>query len=147
MSRTPTLDRSTSARALVRLAGLGVALCGLQAAAQAAAPGADIESRYRTERASCLDGSSNEDRRTCLQEAGAARDAARKGRLDNGHDDYAKHARARCDALQGDDARDCLSRVRGQGFVSGSVRDGGILRETVTTTVGPVVPLAVIVAP
>jgi hypothetical protein len=99
-----------------------------------------IEARYQQQRQSCLDGSSNEDRATCLKEAGAAREADLRGRLGSDDATYGRNARARCDALRGDDAKDCLSRVRGEGGVSGSVRGGGILRETVTVTTGPVPP-------
>ena len=47
-----------------------------------AADTAAIEAAYRQERAKCLDGRSQQDRATCLQEAGAARAEALRGRLD-----------------------------------------------------------------
>src|SRR5690606_16943646 len=41
----------------------------------------DAQARYERERAACTDGSSQQDRATCLKEAGAARDESRGGRL------------------------------------------------------------------
>ena len=98
----------------------------------------EIDARYRAERTACEQGRTGEDTATCLHEAVAARDAARRGQLEDGATRYDENARARCNRLQGDDARDCQARVRGEGLVSGSVRGGGILRETVTIVVGPV---------
>jgi hypothetical protein len=95
-------------------------------------PSADIEARYHAERATCMSGSSNQDRSTCLKEAGAARDEARKGQLTDGDGKLRQNAKQRCDALSGDDARDCLARMKGKGTTSGSAQGGGILRETVT---------------
>jgi hypothetical protein len=39
--------------------------------------------------------------------------------------------------LAGDERRDCLARMRGEGTVSGSVEAGGILREKVTVVPAP----------
>ena len=110
------------------------------ATAVAETPAADIQARYQQERAKCLDGRSNQDRATCLKEAGAARDEARKGRLDDGDAKYRSNARDRCNALAGDEARDCLARMKGKGTTSGSAQSGGILRETVTRETKAVEP-------
>jgi hypothetical protein len=128
-------------RRLVGAACCVGAILGLWAAADLArADGAgDVEARYRQERQACMDGSSNQDRPTCLQEAGAARDAARRGQLDVADAKYKRNAQARCAVLQGDEARDCLARTNGEGTTSGSARAGGIYRETVTREVGPAV--------
>ena len=85
----------------------------------------------------CTNGQSNQDRATCLQEAGAARDAANKGQLNDGDARYRRNAKVRCDALTGDEARDCLARMQGKGTTSGSAEAGGIYRETVTREVKP----------
>ena len=122
-----------------------LSVCAAAAMAVAKTPAADIQMRYQQERARCLDGSSNQDRATCLKEAGAARDEARKGHLNDGDAKYRSNARDRCNALTGDEARDCLVRMKGKGntnttntTTSGSVESGGILRETVTRETKPV---------
>ena len=103
---------------------------------------ADVQARYQQDRANCLSGSSNQDRATCLKEAGAARAAARQGQLDDAGAAKQGNARLRCQALTGDDAKDCISRASGNGTVSGSARTGGVLRETVTTQILPAEPPA-----
>lgn len=121
---------------LLLIAAGGATLCVAANLAQAAGTGAsnkDIDAAYRRERASCMDGSSNEDRATCLKEAGAARDEARRGQLTDDRDAERQNAVARCNALPEADRGDCVRRVRGDGTVSGSVGAGGIFRETVTT--------------
>lgn len=96
------------------------------------------QSEYEKERAVCVSGKSNQDRATCLKEAGAARDAAKRGQLvDADAASYKKNALDRCKALTGDDARDCVSRMNGGGTASGSVEAGGLYRESVTTQVEP----------
>lgn len=121
---------------LLLIAISGATLCVAANLAQAAATGAsnkDIDAAYRSERASCMDGSSNQDRATCLKEAGAARDEARRGQLTDDRDADRQNAVARCNALPESDRGDCVRRVRGDGTASGSVGGGGIFRETVTT--------------
>ena len=123
-----------------------LSVCAAAATAVAETPSADVQLRYQQERARCLDGSSNQDRATCLKEAGAARDEARKGHLNDGDAKYRSNARDRCNALSGDEARDCLTRIRGKSSsnnnttstTSGSAQSGGILRETVTRETKPV---------
>lgn len=120
---------------------LSVSLLCLSAfAATAAAPGpavAEIEARYKQDRAKCLSGISNQDQSTCLQEATAARDAAKRGQLDDGDARYRRNAKVRCEALTGDEARDCLDRMKGGGTRSGSAQGGGLYRESVTRTTPP----------
>ena len=95
-------------------------------------------SQYDKERAVCMSGRSNQDQATCLKEAGAARDAGKRGQLiDADAASYKKNAVDRCMALAGDDARDCMTRMNGGGTVSGSVEAGGLYRESVTTQVNP----------
>ncbi|MDB5777026.1 MAG: hypothetical protein JWP38_3159 [Herbaspirillum sp.] len=91
------------------------------------------DSDYQRQRAACLNGSSNEDRTTCLKEAGAAREEARRGNLTDDKAAEQRNAVARCNALPEADRVDCVRRVQGDGNVSGSVDAGGIYRETVTT--------------
>jgi hypothetical protein len=83
------------------------------------------------ERQNCMDGKTNQDRATCLREAGAAKQEAQRGNLrDSG--DYGSNASKRCDTLPADQKVDCERRSMGEGSVSGSVGSGGVVRELVT---------------
>ena len=93
---------------------------------------------YQKERAACQ---SAPDRKACLRDAGAAFDAAKHGQLRNGDAAlYEKNALMRCNALPDADRQDCVRRVHGEGEVSGSVKGGGIFRETKTIIADPPVP-------
>ena len=107
-------------------------------AADASAPANDARARYERERAVCMDGRSNQDRATCLKEAGAALDESRRGELARDDGGYRKNALARCKALPAKDQPDCVARIEGDSTTtSGSARDGGILRERVTIEPAP----------
>ena len=143
-----------------RCMALALGLLGAAAYAAPTAP-ADAQARYEHERARCLAGASGQAQETCLREAGAALESARKGQLNDGGTNYRDNAKERCDMLSGDERRDCLARARnaapavrgvercenlagdaarecvaritGRATVeSGSVKGGGVLRETVT---------------
>ena len=98
---------------------------------------AEIQARYERERAVCLNGKSNQDQATCLKEAGAARDVARRGLLDEGNPDYRRNQFDRCKVLTGEEAKDCQLRMKGAGSVSGSASAGGIYRELRTIEPAP----------
>ena len=119
------------------IAGAVLALVG--AGAFAATPQGDVQARYEHERARCLSGQSGQAQDTCMKEAVNARDAAMKGQLADGDGKLGKNAKERCDVLTGDDRRDCMARVKGKSNTteSGSVKGGGILRETVTIEPAP----------
>ena len=122
-----------------------LALFGAAGPAQALSPAESktVEARYQQERSQCLNGSSNQDRATCLREAGAARAEARKNGLSDGAEAYADNQRQRCAALPGTDRSDCLARMDGKGSTSGSVAAGGLLRELVVrepAVAGPAAP-------
>ena len=105
------------------------------------ARGSDADAKYQRERAACMAGqTTNEDRATCLREAAAARDEARKGNLTDGDGQLRKNAKDRCKVLSGDERADCIARMNGEGTVSGSVGGGGILREKVTIVPGKPAP-------
>lgn len=89
--------------------------------------------RYQQERAACLNGQSNQDRATCLKEAGAAFAEAKRGGLTSAA--TAANAIERCQPLPAAERRDCLNRMQAGADSSarGSVAAGGIYRETVTT--------------
>ena len=92
---------------------------------------ADIEAVYRQDRAACENGSTSQDRKSCMREAGAARAAALKGSLGgvSNKDVLMENALRRCDAHKGLDREMCERMVRGDGARSGSVGGGGVLRE------------------
>jgi hypothetical protein len=102
-------------------------------AAAAAVNMSDAQARYRQERANCMSGQSHQDRATCLQEAGAALQEAKRGLLDDGQSAYEQNRRMRCEVHQAGDRDDCLRRMRGEGTITGSVEGGGIYRELRTT--------------
>lgn len=112
------------------------ALCGaavLFSAAVVAAPAiSDAQARYKQERAACESGKSHQDRATCLREAGAALEEARRGRLEDSQAQYEKNALVRCNPLPPAERKDCIARMQGQGTTRGSVAEGGIYRELVT---------------
>jgi hypothetical protein len=105
--------------------------------ANAAVP-SPAEQRYQQDRANCMAGKTAENRKTCLKEAGAALQAARKHELSTPTpEQVAANERKRCAALSGDDRKDCLKRAAGvDTTVSGSVAEGGDLKETVTVVPG-----------
>lgn len=123
------------------LTGVGLALSIVWPAHAAS----DAQKQYEAQKAACNAGTSTQDKATCLKEAGAAFEEAKRNRLDNGDADLRKDAMDRCKALTGSDQRDCIARMKGGGTVSGSVAGGGILREKVTKEVvrpAQVVPAA-----
>lgn len=119
-------------------AAASFALCTASAIAATTTP-PDVQARYEQERARCLAGQSGQALETCLTEAGAAREAARQGQLNDGDAKYRKNAKERCDVLAGADKRDCIARIKGAPNTteSGSVKGGGIVRETITREVAP----------
>lgn len=93
----------------------------------------EAQRRYQQERAYCMSGQSQQDRSTCLKEAGAAYDEARRGRPDNsGASNLSQNAIERCNAQPAADREACVQRIVGAGAAQGSVRGGGIVREAET---------------
>jgi hypothetical protein len=120
---------------------LGASLGCMAALAADKAGVADAQLRYQQERAACLSGSSNQDRATCLREAGAALAEAKRSGLGDGTQPYERNAHQRCERLPDEDRRACDARMQGQGTTSGSAAAGGIYRELVTRE--PIAPNAV----
>lgn len=102
-------------------------------AATAAVNLPEATARHQEERAFCNSGQSHQDRATCLREAGAALVEARRGQLTDEPGVYQQNAMMRCDRLPPDDREACMRRMAGEGTISGSVFDGGLLRELVVT--------------
>lgn len=123
----------------VAAAILALSGASTMAAAAAATSAGDVQARYEHERARCLSGQSGQAQDTCLKEAVNARDAAMKDQLADGDGKLRKNAKERCDVLTGDERRDCMARVKGASNTveSGSVKGGGIIRETVTIEPAP----------
>src|SRR5687768_5771138 len=109
--------------------------------AQAADP-AGAKSVYAQERANCEAGRTQQDRATCLKEAGAAAEERKRNGLAN-PGSARQNAAERCKALPPKDKVDCLARIEGptsanqQVTTSGSVGGGGVIRETRTTSAAP----------
>jgi len=89
----------------------------------------DAQARFRIERAACLEGRTNQDRATCLREAGAALQEARRGRLEDDQAAFDQNRVLRCNPLPPEEKQDCIRRMNGEGIVRGSVEEGGIYRE------------------
>ena len=118
-------------RAALSVVAAAAALLAPQVAAAQGTIGRDAQRIYQQEAAGCR-GSARQDRATCMREAAAARDEARRGRLADQGVDYSKNALQRCEALPAADRQDCMTRMQGRGTASGSVEAGGIYRESVT---------------
>ena len=122
-----------------RLTVSGLIACILLAATTVSTAGGnlrDAQARYNRERAMCLNGMSNQDRATCLQEAGAALREAMTGHIDDTSAvERNRNNLSRCDLLPADEREYCVRRMRGEGLTSGSVAAGGIYRELVTPEV------------
>ncbi|WP_395320241.1 hypothetical protein [Variovorax sp. UC74_104] len=129
---------------------LAVGALTVSAAASAAPPKrGESSSTYQQELAVC--GHNQQDRAACIREAGAARQAAAQGGLTSAPD-YRANALARCGLQQPADRAACEARVLGSmgnttASVDGSVMGGGVIRESVTTTVVPLPAPAPVMEP
>ena len=112
--------------ALTLAATLGLLVAGTASAGAMS----DAQQRYSQERAVCLSGQSNQDRATCLKEAGAALGEARRDNLGaTNAREMGNNRMVRCDALPAADREDCVRRMQGEGVTTGSTQQGGVLRE------------------
>ena len=133
-----------STHAVISYRSWGLALCAagtllsatLASAADRGKQLSSAQAIYQQDRAACLSGQTNQDRATCLREAGAALQEARRGGLDDRRGEYERNRLLRCDSQPAEYRQDCVRRMSGEGTISGSVAGGGILRELVT----PVTP-------
>lgn len=104
--------------------------------AMAAGPNksADLRAQYQSDVAFCKSSQTTESRATCMKEAGAAYEEAKRNRLVSGSHDYQQDATNRCKSLPAGQQQDCMMQMSGQNTVTkGSVESGGILRETTIT--------------
>lgn len=104
--------------------------------------GIDATGNASSEMAACNNGTTQQDRATCITEVKNANAAKRAGQLDNASQRPATNALERCQALSGDDKVACEARMAGYGETKGSVAGGGVIREIETVVVpkneGPV---------
>jgi hypothetical protein len=115
-------------------ARLAVLTAGALISVSAFAADTTVNSTAQADRARCDNGTSNQDRATCLKEAGAAQGETRAGNLQGGAA-YDQNATDRCKALPASDQAACMGRLN-NGASSGSAQSGGIIREYRQTEVG-----------
>ena len=110
---------------------VGVALCATMAAVSASESGNLTNAKviYQSEREYCLNGHSNQDRATCLKEAGAAFEEAKHGRLSDSNIQYQKNATIRCEKLDFDARQACEQRMHGDGAAFGNVAADGLSKK------------------
>lgn len=136
---TSAIKRNPARAGQQKISFLGLSACAVGAvlvAGLAAAAGGNLseaQARYQQDRAACISGQSYQDRATCLREAGAALQEAKRERVRDSGSAYEQNRLIRCDRVAAGDREDCLRRMRGEGTVSGSVESGGIYRELRTT--------------
>ena len=107
------------------------------ASAQSATAGSDARARYEQERQACMTNNTQDSLATCLREANNALAAAKEGQLSTPGPQAQDNATERCDAFQSaQEKAECTARVH-SAPASGSVSGGGVLRESVTTTIVP----------
>ena len=111
---------------------LTMVLCAPMAAAADNSGLPNARAVYQNDRAMCNSGQTNQDRTTCLKEAGAAYDQTRRGQLNDGQTSYQQNAMARCNALPPEDMKACQRRMMGEGYSEGSAQEGGIYRRIET---------------
>ena len=101
----------------------------------AAAPtAAQAQEQYRIDVERCRSGQTSQDLKTCLREAGAALQEARRNRLVKGTPSFEQNQRARCERLTGTEREDCLRLMSDPNpVIRGSVDGGGVIRETTIT--------------
>ena len=90
---------------------------------------AEAQATYKQDRAACMRGEGGQDRATCLKEAAAALQEAKRGGLTSNRSEQKRNQTVRCDYQPAHDREDCMRRMRGEGTTTGSVQGGGVLRE------------------
>jgi hypothetical protein len=128
--------------------GVAALLAVTAATAQVATgtTGIDASGSYQQEVNACMTGKTQQDQATCLREARNAQADKKRGVLDNAGAQFDANATARCSVLTGEDKAACQARVMGYGNTSGSVAEGGVLRE-VETVVMPAGQTSVTIEP
>src|SRR5690606_36696086 len=96
-----------SAASRASLAVLALSLAGFSGQALAAPAGGNV---YQQGRTACMDGSSQQDRATCLREAAASRGEPKRGHLTDSSSDE-DNSTARCNVLPPSDRLNCIKRI------------------------------------
>ena len=110
------------------------AACGVAFTAFAGERLSEAQLRYKQDRAKCMRGETNQDRATCLKEAGAALQESKSHTLASAkNSELARNRLMRCEGLPPADREECVARMN-EGSSSGSAQQGGMLRELATTT-------------
>ena len=136
--------QQVSKRILMSMAQGAAAIALVSGSAWAQEP-ANPQTRYQAEVQRCNSGQSQQDRATCLKEAGAALGEARKGALDSNvaASGYDGNAVTRCEVFVGEELSACRARALGNAptdgatITRGSVNEGGIIRESITIVPAP----------
>lgn len=137
-----------AAAALPVLAGVMLATSAALTPATAMAAQSEAlrsaQATYRAERQACLEGRTAQDRATCLKEAGAALEEAKRNPAGSGESqsERRRNALARCEAVPAADQADCRRMAMGAGTRSGSVAGGGVVKELVTPVPAAPAPAA-----
>ena len=123
-------------RALFTVTALTLATATAPLAFAAGEPSlAQLKRELKEDRARCMRGESNQDRATCLKEANAAYDEARRGRLESANaSSLERNATKRCEAQPPAERPACVQRILGAGNTQGSVGGGGLIRRSETKT-------------
>lgn len=109
------------------LCALAFVLCTTPALAADRAKPSSAQATYARDRAECMKKDVGE-RQTCLREAGAALQEAKRGGLTNERADLEKNRLARCDSQPAKDKDECIRRMN-EGTTTGSVKEGAVVRE------------------
>lgn len=138
---TPSTIRASAGHVIATVAFALLSAAAITAgAAESAKTDAQAQAQYKAQVAACNNGTSNQDKATCMKEATNALADAKKGVLAEGNTAYDQNAVSRCNSLPSGEQADCKARIQTPTATSGSVSSGGVLRESVTRTVGnPVV--------
>lgn len=138
MSNSSISTSAISARKAVSYFGVSALFAVAAAAAQVGIvgdTGIDSSGNFQQERGWCMVNTSGDARVACLKNSGAALAEKRRGTLDNNGADFGANAMRRCDVFAGDDRDACKVRVMGSGSTSGSVQDGGTIKQVETVVV------------
>ena len=115
-----------------------VALLAMTAATAQVASGTtgiDATGNAQSEMAACNNGTTQQDRTTCMTEVKNANAAKRAGQVDNAGGSFSANALQRCNVMSGVDKVACEARVAGYGNPQGSVAGGGVITEVETVVV------------
>jgi hypothetical protein len=140
----PSRFKASAGHVIATVAFALLSAAAITAGAADAVKSGDAQAQYKAQMAACNSGTSNQDKATCMKEANNALADSKKGSLVDGSPAYDQNALTRCNSLPSGEQADCKSRIQNPTATSGTVKDGGVIRESVTRQVGtPVVVVPV----